>query len=319
MTRIAAAVTAIALLALAAGPALAASPKPKLGRTVVLKATAGEVLVKPRKGKRFKLKKNKPVAIGVGATVDTTKGKVKLTSARKNKGTQSGVFSQGAFVVTQRKKDSLTDLTLTGGKTTVCAASGANTKPVVAAAKRKRRRLFGRAHGRFRTRGRNSSATVRGTDWLTDDGCQGTITKNLSKNKTSEIDTTQGPLEFKLEPGQTITYYCNKLNLDPDMYCLVLLAQPADGLIGAGILSRADQPDYALCVRWPDQSEHCFKFGFTQPDENGFRISAVVCPVGAPGRYDVAWSLDYKTFLYPNPLSLTLDVAGPAVDCLHEP
>lgn len=31
--------------------------------------------------------------------------------------------------------------------------------------------------GRFRTRGRNSSATVRGTVWITSDRCDGTLTK----------------------------------------------------------------------------------------------------------------------------------------------
>jgi ferric-dicitrate binding protein FerR (iron transport regulator) len=38
------------------------------------------------------------------------------------------------------------------------------------------RRLFGRAHGRFRTRGRNSTATVRGTQWSVADRCDGTLT-----------------------------------------------------------------------------------------------------------------------------------------------
>ena len=38
------------------------------------------------------------------------------------------------------------------------------------------RRLFGRAHGRFRTRGRNSTATVRGTEWSVVDRCDGTLT-----------------------------------------------------------------------------------------------------------------------------------------------
>src|SRR3954470_19825723 len=169
MTRLAAILTALALLALAAGPALAKSPKPKLGKTVVVKATAGSVLVKPRKGKRFKLKRNKLVALAVGSTVDATNGKVKLTSARKSKGTQSGEFSQGAFVVTQRKSDSLTDLKLTGGDFSGCTTSAAKPQVSAAAKRKKRRRVFGRAHGRFRTRGRNSSATVRGTDWLTED------------------------------------------------------------------------------------------------------------------------------------------------------
>jgi ferric-dicitrate binding protein FerR (iron transport regulator) len=44
--------------------------------------------------------------------------------------------------------------------------------------KRKRARsLFANVHGRFRTRGRNSTATVRGTTYLVKDTCSGTLTK----------------------------------------------------------------------------------------------------------------------------------------------
>ena len=40
------------------------------------------------------------------------------------------------------------------------------------------RRLWGRdSGGRFRTHGRHSHATVRGTRWLTEDRCQGTLTR----------------------------------------------------------------------------------------------------------------------------------------------
>ena len=44
------------------------------------------------------------------------------------------------------------------------------------AAKRKRRTLFSSVKGRFRTRGRNSAATVRGTSWTMTDTCAGTLT-----------------------------------------------------------------------------------------------------------------------------------------------
>jgi hypothetical protein len=53
------------------------------------------------------------------------------------------------------------------------AAAGLNgeakTKPV--------RRLWGKGKGRFRTRGRYSSGTVRGTNWVTTDFCDGTDTR----------------------------------------------------------------------------------------------------------------------------------------------
>jgi hypothetical protein len=39
------------------------------------------------------------------------------------------------------------------------------------------RRLRANARGRFRSRGRHSAATVRGTVWITADRCDGTLTK----------------------------------------------------------------------------------------------------------------------------------------------
>jgi hypothetical protein len=41
----------------------------------------------------------------------------------------------------------------------------------------KSRRLWGDGKGRFRTRGNYSAATVRGTKWLTQDTCAGTLTR----------------------------------------------------------------------------------------------------------------------------------------------
>jgi ferric-dicitrate binding protein FerR (iron transport regulator) len=37
--------------------------------------------------------------------------------------------------------------------------------------------LWGNGKGKFRTNGKYSSATVRGTVWLTQDECDGTLTK----------------------------------------------------------------------------------------------------------------------------------------------
>jgi hypothetical protein len=322
VTRIVAGVLAlIALVALSVEPAMAASKKPakpRLGRTVLLKPAGGTVLVKPRGKQRFKLRK--ATTVPMGATVDTSRGKVKLTTALSSKRTQSGEFSQGAFVVTQRRSDGLTDLTLTGGDFGACAAAARANKPISAAAN-SRRRLFGRAHGRFRTRGRNSSATVRGTDWLTDDTCKGTVTENTSNNTTSKIETEgQNDIKFELDPGQTITYYCNKLRIEPDTYCVILLAQPADGLIAGGILTQIDVPEYYLYVRAPDGQEGAVKLPFSERDEQGFRQSIFACPVRQVGVFNVGWSLDGETLLDPPyTLSLELDVEGPNENCISDP
>ncbi len=51
---------------------------------------------------------------------------------------------------------------------------------VFASKRRKRRKvrsLWARGKGRFRTRGRHGAATVRGTVWLTQDRCDGTLVR----------------------------------------------------------------------------------------------------------------------------------------------
>jgi hypothetical protein len=68
----------------------------------------------------------------------------------------------------------LTVLSLTGGTPSGCAAAAGNASTSTS---HQVRRLWGNAHGNFRTAGRNASATVRGTEWLTEDTCQGTLVK----------------------------------------------------------------------------------------------------------------------------------------------
>jgi hypothetical protein len=46
-----------------------------------------------------------------------------------------------------------------------------------AGATKKSRKLWGDGSGSFRTRGRYSAATVRGTRWLTQDTCTSTLTR----------------------------------------------------------------------------------------------------------------------------------------------
>jgi hypothetical protein len=116
----------------------------------------------------------------VGSRADATLGKVKLTSSlqKPRRRTQTATLSGGAFVVRQpRSGHGLTELTMTGGDFTQCSAAGARARTGAHAAAARIRRLFGNAHGRFRTRGRYSTATVRGTTWSVEDRCDGTLTR----------------------------------------------------------------------------------------------------------------------------------------------
>ena len=122
--------------------------------------------------------------IPVGSFLDTRRGVVRLRSAAGAGRTQTGDFRSGLFQVLQSRRRSargLTDLVLKGGSfaRSRCTARGRRASAGAARrlSRRRVRRLRGNARGRFRTRGRYSSATVRGTIWDTSDRCDGTLTK----------------------------------------------------------------------------------------------------------------------------------------------
>jgi hypothetical protein len=80
----------------------------------------------------------------------------------------------------------MTELVLRGPVPT-CTGGGA-ARAAAVSAKRPPRGLWGRDdHGRFRTRGSNSVATVRGTAWYVEDRCDGTLTR-VSKGRVSVRD-----------------------------------------------------------------------------------------------------------------------------------
>jgi hypothetical protein len=124
----------------------------------------------------------------LGTEFDTTNGTMTLTSAADATGAvQTAQFWAGFFVVTQQvtAKLAVTDLALTRGDFSVCksrrrlAAAGAKPpkgKPPKGRRSTTTRQLWGRGKGHFRTKGKYSSAAVRGTYWLTADRCDGTFT-----------------------------------------------------------------------------------------------------------------------------------------------
>jgi hypothetical protein len=117
--------------------------------------------------------------VPVGSILDTTKGTVRLESANIRGKRQRGTFFQGRFQVKQSKKRSakgLTDLVMQGKSFRGCRAGGSSDASA-SLSRRAIRRLRANANGRFRTSGRNSSATVRGTKWGVIDSCAGTLTK----------------------------------------------------------------------------------------------------------------------------------------------
>jgi sugar lactone lactonase YvrE len=154
--------------------------EPELGEVVVAEPS-GRVRFK-RPGGRWRRLAGTGAELPVGTSLDTRRGSIRLTTAARNGSDQTGMFGGGIVQVRQpRRAQGRVDLHLRGGDFGACRrARGARSSGVVAGASRVRRvrRLWGRdSGGRFRTYGRHSHATVRGTRWLTVDRCGGTLTR----------------------------------------------------------------------------------------------------------------------------------------------
>jgi hypothetical protein len=170
-------------------------PAPERGTSVNVVPTKGKVLVKlpagasgaaagsaaGKAGSGFVPLESLGRQVPVGSTLDTSKGTVRLFSAANSSGskTQRGDFTSGRFIVGQGRKNPLTTVSMTGAGLGKCSKlpPGGSPKQTAGSAKRKRRRsLFSNVHGHFRTRGRNSAATVSGTKFTMTDTCKGTRT-----------------------------------------------------------------------------------------------------------------------------------------------
>jgi virginiamycin B lyase len=124
-------------------------------------------------------------SIPLGSTINATNGTVVVTVATPSGGTESGDFYDGEFTLTQAKNGFAAE-TLTGGSFAGCPSNKSvrSATDASASAKTVVRKLWGNAHGSFKTSGRAGAATVLGTTWLTEDLCDGTLFKAVVHNIT---------------------------------------------------------------------------------------------------------------------------------------
>ena len=135
---------------------------------------SGRVLVKIPGTNAFVELQN-ATEIPIGAQVDTRAGAVRLTSGG---GGGTATFNDGLFTITQaRAARAVMTLNLNGGNFGICRGGSSAQSVGAVRPKRPVRRLWGSGRGRFTTRARYSSATVRGTRWLVQDRCDGTLTR----------------------------------------------------------------------------------------------------------------------------------------------
>jgi hypothetical protein len=176
-------------------------PPPVPGKTVNVKVVSGQVLIKPPGSGRARaggpakgfVPLTGPRQIPVGSRLDTSKGRVALTSAADTGGakTQTSDFYKGIFQIRQsvpkkkpaKPKALITDLVLKGeiARSQCAPLKGARSAADAATKKKGPKsvlgKLWGNGKGKFRTDGKYSAATVRGTIWLVEDRCEGTFTK----------------------------------------------------------------------------------------------------------------------------------------------
>jgi hypothetical protein len=146
---------------------------PEQGSNLVVRRARGKVLISTPAG--FQTLGNGSKKVDLGTFVDATNGQVTITSASDTHGSyQTGLFYGGRFKTRQRGSARPVTETYLTGKIGPCPKKSTGAS---AAAKRKRsRHLWGDSHGNFRTVGKSSSASTRGTKWLTKDTCAGTLT-----------------------------------------------------------------------------------------------------------------------------------------------
>jgi hypothetical protein len=198
-----------------------ASVGPTVAKTVIARVVSGVVFYRPPAASRPRSARGAqatgqtpagftPVTgaevIPIGSTVNAVNGRIAVTSVASatasgaRKATQTAQFYAGVFQIKQRKaKAPVTDMVLSSPSfAKTCASASrmvARAQTVVAAATKKKKkvvaRLWGNGKGRFRTIGRNSSAAVRGTIWLTEERCDGTLTR-VTRGVVSVRDKSTG-------------------------------------------------------------------------------------------------------------------------------
>jgi hypothetical protein len=150
-------------------PVAVADPVPQFHKTVVVKPISGKVRVRLKGAKTF-TDLGSIDDIPLGATIDVKKGRIELASVPSRAGAVEKIQLYGGWFRVGQPA-ALTEFSLNE------PLASCKKKAHAAAAKPKSRKLWGDGKGKFRTRGQYSAATIRGTRFLVQDSCVGTLTR----------------------------------------------------------------------------------------------------------------------------------------------
>ncbi len=178
-----------------------APPPPVLGKSENAQPVSGTVFIRLSSGEFVRL--TGAQQIPSGAVIDALKGTLKITTAlpggtggardaaakgkkpKPTAKTQSGNFGGAIFKITQARSGlanlALIEDAFKGAPTyATCKKHKAADATAAALSSKTLQLLHANAHGKFRTTGRYSAATVRGTIWTVADRCDGTLTHDVT-------------------------------------------------------------------------------------------------------------------------------------------
>jgi hypothetical protein len=159
----------------------AAPPPPVLGKSEDAKPVSGRVFIRTPTGQFIPL--TGATRIPTGSVIDALHGSLQLLAAVGKGKTEHGIFGGAVFKLTQARTG-LTTLRLLENafkgapSFAICKAHKAADATI--ASSKTLQLLKASAHGKFRTKGRYSAATVRGTKWTVADRCDGTLTHDIT-------------------------------------------------------------------------------------------------------------------------------------------
>ena len=176
---------------------LGLSQRPVFGKRAEASPVSGVVKVKlPGSGRFVILRVGR--SIPIGSIIDTRSGRVRILSADGKSGeTRVADFFEGLFKLRQGKKTrGYTDAKLVGP-----LACGKSRSSATASKGRRGRHVWGSGKGRHSSTGKNSSGSVRGTEWLVWDRCDGSTLTFVKSGRVLVRDFRTGRKKL-LRKGQ---------------------------------------------------------------------------------------------------------------------
>jgi streptogramin lyase len=155
---------------------------PVIGHTAVAKVLAGRILIQVR-GSKTLTPLSAERTIPLGSLIDARHGRLDVTTAISRQGRmQTAAVWGGRFVIGQSGAHGMTTFRIPTAAPECPAHADVSGDALSSLAIAANARTTGTSlwakdnHGRYSTRGHNSVATVRGTEWKTVESCRGTLT-----------------------------------------------------------------------------------------------------------------------------------------------